>query len=242
MGGPAKNATTLLSSIASPSLQLPDAGHLLPPVEGLMFDDRAHRYCFRGDWLPFSVTGVISDLSDAARKQIERTKDGPDGWELRGTTVHGILERHLRGIAAEGLTGVIYEDRWSEWAEPLLDHWLFRDCTVLAIEMALCDPRKRVGGSFDFLVRTAEGQTILGDLKTVSSAAALKARKPATAQLGAYMSMLCCWWPTITIDRCATLVSAPGECELKVQEPACCIAAWQEAWEKHQAEEMLRGF
>jgi hypothetical protein len=113
---------------------------------------------------------------------------------------------------------------------------------VLAVEYALCDPSKRVGGCVDFLVRTAEGQTILGDLKTVSSAAALKSRKPATAQLGAYTSMACYWWPTITIDRCATLVVAPGECELKVQEPACCIAAWQEAWEKHQAAEMLRGF
>jgi hypothetical protein len=54
--------------------------------------------------------------------------------------------------------------------------------------------------------------------------------------------MMCWWWPTITIDRCATLVAAPGECELKVQEPACCIAAWHEAWERHQTAEMLRGF
>jgi hypothetical protein len=218
---------------------------LLPPIEGLVFDDQAHRYCFRGDWLPFSVTGVISDLSEAARKQIERTKDGPDGWDLRGNTVHGILEQHLRGIAAfhaGRLQSVIYDDRWSQWAEPLLDHWLFRDCSVLAVEYALCDPFKRVGGCVDFLVRTGQGQTILGDLKTVSSAAALKSRKPATAQLGAYASMLCWWWPTITIDRCATLVAAPGECELKVQEPACCIAAWQEAWERHHAAELLRGF
>ena len=211
---------------------------LLLPIEGLVFDDRAHRYCFLGDWLPFSVTGVISDLSEAARKQIERTKDGPDGWELRGNTVHGILEQHLRG----GMTGAVYEERWAPWAEPLLDHWLFRGCTVLAVEYRICDPRKRVGGTWDFLVRTAQGQTILGDLKTVSSAAAMKSRKPASAQLGALASMLAHWWPTITIDRCATLVSAPGECELKVQEPVECMAAWQEAWEKHQAEEMLRGF
>jgi len=224
------------------ALRLPPAGQLLPPIDGLDFDDRAHRYSFRGDWLPFSVTGVISDLSKAARKQIERTKDGPDGWELRGTTVHGILEQHLLGIASGGMQGVVFEDRWAQWAEPLLDHWLFRDCRVLACEYRLCDPHKRVGGSFDFLVRTAQGQTILGDLKTVSSAAALKSRKPAAAQLGAYASMLCWWWPTITIDRCATLVSAPGECELKVQDPAECMAAWQDAWERHDAAERLRGF
>jgi hypothetical protein len=215
---------------------------LLAPIEGLVANEEAHRYCFRGDWLPFSVTGVISDLSEAARKQIARTKDGPDGWELRGNTVHSILEQHLRGIADGDLQGVIYDDRWSHWAWPLLGHWLFRDCTVLAVEYALCDPFKRVGGCVDFLVRTSEGQTILGDLKTVSSAAALKSRKPATAQLGAYASMLTHWWPSITIDRCATLVAAPGECELKVQDPAECMAAWQEAWEKHQAAELLRGF
>jgi hypothetical protein len=230
-----------VSRITIPAIRVPTSG-LLAPIDGLLFDERAHRYSFLGDWLPFSVTGVVSDLDARARKQIERTREGPDGWELRGTSVHRILESHLLGIATDGLQGVIYDDRWAPWAEPLLDHWLFRDCTVLAVEYALCDPLKRVGGCVDFLVRTAQGQTILGDLKTVSTAAALKARKQATAQLGAYASMLCHWWPTITIDRCATLVSAPNECELKVQEPACCIAAWQEAWEKHQAAEMLRGF
>ena len=99
---------------------------LLPPIDGLVANEEAHRYCFRGDWLPFSVTGVISDLSEAARKQIARTKDGPNGWELRGNTAHGILQQHLRGIASGGLHGVIYDDRWAPWAEPLLDHWLFR--------------------------------------------------------------------------------------------------------------------
>ncbi len=223
-------------------LLLPAKGQLLPPIDGLSMAKGAHRYCFRGDWLPFSVTGIVSELSEAARKQIERTKDGPDGWEVRGTSIHAILEQHLRGIANDGLTGVVIDERWAKWAEPLLDHWLWRDCTVLAVEMQLCDPVKRVGGSFDFLVRTAQGNTVLGDLKTVSSGAALKSRKPATAQLGAYVSMLATWWPTITIDKCVTLVSAPGECEVKTQEPAACVAAWQEAWERHQAEEQLRGF
>ena len=225
-----------------PVSQLPKAGQLLPTIEGLSMAHGAHRYCFRGDWLPFSVTGIVSDLSPAARKQIERTKDGPDGWEVRGTSIHAILEQHLRGIANDGLTGVVIDERWAKWAEPLLDHWLWRDCTVLAVEMQLCDPVKRVGGSFDFLVRTAQGNTVLGDLKTVSSGAALKSRKPATAQLGAYVSMLATWWPTITIDKCVTLVCAPGECEAKTHEPASCVALWQEAWERHQAEERLRGF
>ena len=73
------------------SLVLPAKGQLLPPIDGLTMAAGAHRYCFRGDWLPFSVTGIVSDLRPAARKQIERTKDGPDGWELRGTSIHAIL-------------------------------------------------------------------------------------------------------------------------------------------------------
>lgn len=223
-------------------LRQPIKGQLLPPIDGLTMAEGAHRYCFRGDWLPFSVTGIVSELSPAARKQIERTKDGPDGWEVRGTSIHAILEQHLRGIANSGMTGVVIDEQWAKWAEPLLDHWLWRDCTVLAVEMQLCDPIKRVGGSFDFLVRTAQGNTVLGDLKTVSSGAALKSRKPATAQLGAYTHMMATWWPTIRIDRCVTLVSAPGECEVKVSDPADCVEAWLEAWERHQIAELLRGF
>ena len=223
-------------------IPMPAKGQMLPPIEGLSIAQGAHRYCFRGDWLPFSVTGIVSELSEAARKQIERTKDGPDGWEVRGTSVHAILQQYLLGIASGGMTGVVIDEKWAKWADPLLDHWLWRDCTVLAVEMQLCDPVKRVGGSFDFLVRTAQGNTVLGDLKTVSNAAALKSRKPAGAQLGAYTHMLATWWPTITIDKCVTLVSAPGECEVKTQEPAACVAAWQEAWERHQADEQLRGF
>jgi len=217
------------------------ASELLPPIEGLWMDERAHRYHFRGDWLPFSSTGIVSDLSSQAREQIMRTKDGPDGWAVRGTTVHGILEQHLLHVA--GVAGpTAYDADWAPWAQSLLDHWLWRGCTVLAVEYMLCDPIKRVGGMFDFLVRTADGMTVLGDLKTVKTAAALKSRKPAAAQLGCYASALGIWWPELTIDRCVTLVSAPGECEVKPQDTAACMAAWQEAWERHQAAELARGF
>jgi len=220
----------------------PPKGQLLPPIDDLTMAQGAHRYCFRGDWLPFSVTGIVSDLSPAARKQIEHTKDGPDGWDVRGTSIHAILEQHLRSIANSGMSGVVIDERWAKWADPLLDHWLWRGCTVLAVEMQLCDPLKRVGGSFDFLVRTAQGNTVLGDLKTVTSPAALKSRKPAGPQLGAYVSMLATWFPMITIDKCVTLVSAPGECEVKPQGTDECVASWEEAWERHQAAELMRGF
>jgi len=223
-------------------LKLPPPGQLLPPIDGLWMDDEAHRYCFHGDWFPFSVTGIVSELSPYARQQIERTKDGPDGWALRGTSVHKILERHLLDIAAGRPQEPLSDDRWREWADPLMGHWLFKDCTVLAVEYQVVDQHKRVAGSFDFLVRTKQGSVVLGDLKTVSSAAGLKNRKPATEQLGAYCSMMASLWPAILVDRCVTLVAAPGECELKVQDAEQCVMAWQEAWERHQAKEQVRGF
>jgi hypothetical protein len=232
----------MLDPITAPCLKLPPPGEPLPPIADLEFDEKAHRYCYRGDWFPWSSTGIVSDLSPAAKRKIEATREGPDGWEIRGNSVHSILEQYLLGIASGGESGVMYEARWEPWAEPLLTHWLFQGCTVLGCEYRMCDPLKRVGGSGDFLIRLASGLVIFGDLKSVGNAAALKSRKPATAQLGSYVSMLAHWWPTLQIDKVGTLVSAPGECEWKPGDPGEAVEAWDEAWERHQAAELLRGF
>ena len=56
--------------------------------------------------------------------------------------------------------------------------------------------KKRMGGSCDFLVQMPDKSIVLGDLKTVSSEKACKARKPATAQLGAYLYLLSKSYPT----------------------------------------------
>jgi len=60
---------------------------------------------------------------------------------------------------------------------------------------------------------------ILGDLKTVSSKKAIAARKPATAQLGAYCSLLSGCQPNITVGMCVTVVSGPEKCKVIKPDP-----------------------
>ena len=91
--------------ITTPALQLPPAGQLLPPIDGLVANEEAHRYCFRGDWLPFSVTGVISDLSEAARKQYRwasslATKPSIGGrrWPAKGSRRAGLVIGTCKGF------------------------------------------------------------------------------------------------------------------------------------------------
>lgn len=207
---------------------------LLPPVNGLIMDPVAHRYRDETGWFPFSVTNVISDLTPEARKRIMETKHI---WEPRGNTVHACLEQHLLG-EAEASPG-----DYAEWVKPLLSSWLFSNCEVLAVEYKLSDPIKRVAGCFDFLIKTERGTTVLGDLKTVSSAPAAKSRKPAMAQLGAYCSMLATHHPFLYVDRCVTVVAGPGCCEVKSSDVDACVAEWVAAWERHQVEQdLLYGF
>ena len=74
--------------------------------------------------------------------------------------------------------------------------WLFENCEVLGVELRLTD-KKRMGGSCDFLIKLPTGELVLGDLKSVASVKACKARKPATEQLGAYLHMLARCYPKI---------------------------------------------
>ncbi len=77
--------------------------------------------------------------------------------------------------------------------------------------------------------------TILGDLKTVSSAKAVSSRKPATGQCGAYVKMLMQHYPQIVVSQCVTVVSGPNKVKVIKQEPENCINAWEEAYGLHQA-------
>ena len=98
--------------------------------------------------------------------------------------------------------GSVYDEKWAPWIEPLLNEPLFKGVETLATEYAVCDKIKRIGGSFDFLLRTTDPndkRVILGDLKTVSSKKGVSSRRPATAQLQAYRSFLATcitlrWW------------------------------------------------
>jgi len=76
---------------------------------------------------------------------------------------------------------------------------------------------------------------ILGDLKTVSSKKAIAARKPATAQLGAYMSCLAINQPSITVGMCVTVISGPEKVKCIKQDPEECVEAWEKAWGVFQA-------
>ena len=201
---------------------------MLPKLEGLSFDEEAHRYMWEGKWLPLSPTQILSiDLDDEAKQRIAETKDGPNGWCVRGNTLHGCLENFLLGAAD------LNPGDFADWWDPLKACWLWEDATILGVELRMTD-KKRMGGSCDFLIKK-DGQIILGDLKSVSSEKALKSRKPATAQLGFYLYMLQKCWPHVMVDKCVTVVAGPGKTKVITDDPTDCWLAWEDAMSRYQA-------
>ena len=198
---------------------------MLEPIADLVFYEDIHRYAYKGNWLARSVTQVLShDMPSATRARIDATRHE---WEPRGNTCHAALEAALLGHTAPD------PGDYDEWITPLLAHPLFKDAEVLAVEYRLVDQRKSLAGSFDCLLRSAKGKTLLCDLKTVSSKPAAASRKPADAQLGAYAAMLIDHHPTITIDACLTLVAGPGITTVKTSDPSACISQWLDAWDAY---------
>ncbi len=183
-----------------------------------------------------SVTKVIDDLTPSARASIMATKDGPDGWAARGNAIHKALEVHLLGLAGETKNGLVYDEKWAPWIEPLLDHWIWEGCTVEAVELSLCDPAKSLGGQLDFLIVDKDGFRVLGDLKTVKTAKAAEARKPADKQLGGYLQMLVDS-RKLPVDKCVTLIAGPDKTVIKTSKPDDCLAAWLDSWEKFDAQQ-----
>ncbi len=200
------------------------------------FNEISHRYAYGGKWMINSVTGVIDDLKPEARERINATKDGPDGWSARGNAVHNALEKHLLGLAGKTKDGVVYDEKWGPWIEPLLSHWLWDDCIVEAVELRMCDPKKSLGGSLDFIISINDGSRILGDLKTVASFKAAEGRKPAKKQLGGYLQMLLDGH-RFSVDKCVTLIAAPGKTCVKTSEPDECLAAWIDSWNRFDAQQ-----
>ena len=176
----------------------------------------------------YNVSTVLSfDMSPSQRAAIERTKDGPDGWAERGRTIHRVLcDEFLQG------EGSIYDEKWTPWVEPLLDEPLFKGVETLATEYAVCDKIKRVGGSFDFLLRTTDPndkRIILGDLKTVSSKKGVSSRRPATAQLQAYRSFLAVHHPSLVVTDLVTVVCGPERTRIINSDPEGW-QEWEDAW------------
>lgn len=202
----------------------------------IYFNEVNHRYSYDGKWINNSVTRVIDNLTPEARAQIEATKDGPDGWAVRGNSVHNALETHLLGLAGETKNGLVYDEKWAPWIEPLLEHWLWEDCIVEAVELRLCDPKKSLAGSLDFIITDKNGATVLGDLKTVKTAKAAEMRKTADKQLGGYLQMLLDSH-RFYVDKCVTLIAAPKKTVIKTSKPDDCLAAWLDSWMKFDAQQ-----
>jgi hypothetical protein len=201
-------------------------------IKGLSFFPEWHRYKYKAEWLARSVTGVLgAKLSPDALANIMRYKDGPTGWAARGEQIHNALENHLKGEAIE------FAERWTDWVDPMLECELFQGAKVIATEYRLCDPRKSMGGSFDFLLQSSTGEIILGDLKTVGSKSRARTREAATDQLGAYLAMLIDHHPALHVDKCVTVVSGPKECRVIRQNPDDCIDAWLDSWDRYQFEQ-----
>lgn len=208
---------------------------LLDPIPELTLNHDSHRYSYKGQLLARSVSEVIGhDLTPEQRAGMERYKHGPDGWAARGTAIHKVLEHHLKGEPC------VMDDKWSPWVDALLDESIFGRFRLLACEFLLVDERRSMGGSFDFLIELEElgvpegkGLIVLGDLKTVSHKTGVGRRKPATAQLGAYLSMLKRLRPKVQVSQCVTVVSGPERCKVIREDPEDCHAAWEEAWSRY---------
>lgn len=209
---------------------------MLSPIPELLLDETYHRYSYRGELLARSVSEVVGyQLTDIQRAGMERYKNGPKGWAARGAAIHKVLEHHLKGEPC------VHDEMWEPWIQPLLDEALFNRIQLHACEYRLVDEARSMGGSFDFLVELDEpgssGLMVLGDLKTVSSAQALKRRKPATAQLGAYLGMLQQHHPDLRVDQCVTVVSGPEGCRVIREDPEDCRAAWEDIWARYELDQ-----
>ena len=209
------------------------SGQMLTPLAHFDFDEESHRYRYKGQWLPWSVSGIASPLTPAERQQIDATRHQ---WEPRGNQVHDSMERFLR--CAEPI-----ETEYEEWCDAGRRHWLVADCEVMATEYRLCHPTLLggIGGSFDALVRNDDGVYLI-DFKTVGTKKAVATRKSAKAQLGAYAQMLNKWHPLVTITKCCTLVIGPGETRAIFEDPDECVMEWMDKVEAFRMKQELLGF
>ena len=208
---------------------------MLDPIPGLEFDEKAHRYRYNGRWLTTSPTGVLSvGMDPHVKRRIEETRHE---WEPRGNHCHQWLEHFLTGAAE------LDPGEYGEWIEPLRNCWLFKDCEVLASELRLVDPKRNMGGSVDFIIKTGKtGAVTIGDLKTVGSKKAADQRKPADAQLGSYIRMFGLHYGHIFIEKAVTVVAAPGYCRVIPSDVNTCGCAWEDAWDRYQMQQKILGF
>lgn len=198
---------------------------MLQEIDGLVFYPDVHKYLWEGRWVCHSISRIAQPLSPEDRANIDRYKDGPLGWEKRGNWTHAAAESILLGQDLPPDPEGLYQP----WLEGLESCWFLKDFEVLATEFRLVDREGGLyAGSYDALIRDSKSRVCLVDFKSVSSARSMKTRKPATAQLGGYLSMHRQWFPEIEVERVVTCVICPGDSRV-ISEPA---EAGLEAWDK----------
>ena len=217
--------------------------------------EREHKYfCEKSNkWLKYSTTQVCSDLDEEAKQNIERLRHI---WQPRGETVHYCLEQKMLG--ADDIDMGEYE----HIVKPLFDHYLFKHFIPMGVEYMMSNPDKDVGGQLDLIgYDTETNQIRLVDLKTKGSITGKKNgfskreregsvlisdvnqywKEPYSTdkQLGCYIEMLklnC----DIEPDVCNTIWAYPEVCIVGPNQPVQrCKDAWQEAWEKFEAKQVV---
>jgi len=201
------------------------------PIE---FNEAAHTY----RWLPTnelmgaSVTEVCS--VNKTQSELYNIKKHRSSWEPRGKHIHAVAAAKQQRLPFE------IKPDYLDWANPMLAHPFWKTFEPLAVEYAMCDLRRGIGGTLDsFGIDHLTGKKVLVDLKSQSRA---KARPYSTdVQMGGYLSMLIPILAKLkrldlSPDECLTLWVRPGKCVLgDPQDPDECLMAWEDSYEKWTA-------
>ena len=224
---------------------------LLKPLP-ICRDEETHKYLNKetNEWLAYSTTEVCNELTEEAKENIEAYRYI---WQPRGEKVHEGLAEQMLG------NGDIDMGDYADIVTPLLNHELFANFQPIAIEHMMSIPDKSVGGQLDLLgYDTFTKELRLIDLKTKGNTRSgfYKRKKEemlwireidkywkepysTDKQLGCYVEMLKLNYGIVP-DVCNTLWAYPGFSILGHSQPVeRCQTAWQEAWEKFEAKQVV---
>jgi len=190
---------------------------LLQPLDDLEFFPDIHRYRYRGNWMRYSISRIAQPSTPEQQARFEETRHI---WQPRGNHVHTAAEALLLGLEPEA-------GDYGAWIDALKSCWLLDGAETMATELGIVIPHHEVAGTFDGLIRTADGGITLLDFKTVQTEKSVDTRKPATAQLGGYLHGLNINYPSIEVDKCCTVVIGPGRSRVISEDPDTCYMAWE---------------
>jgi hypothetical protein len=197
---------------------------VLQPLNDLEFFEDIHRYRYRGNWMRYSVSRIAQPVTPEQQARFDETRHI---WQPRGNHVHTAAEALLLGLEPEA-------GEYQPWIDALKSCWLLEGAETLAVELGIVIPHHEVAGTFDGLIRTADGGITLLDFKTVQTDKSIDTRKPATAQLGGYLHGLNICYPMISVDKCCTVVIGPGRSRVISDDPDKCYAVWEDCLTDHK--------